>query len=172
MAAVYMMPPESVLSFHGSSIHDVTCVSMKFVSRTSQIVSVIMVWCDQYEGESVNGSQMEVMGLLCVSAGSITGKVSDVHAYIQRLVSVVRMETVLEECTSKWWQCLRSVLPNGDSAWGVYYQMATVLEECTTKEQRSIVRCLWAEGLNAKDIHREMFPVYCGECLSHEVVHS
>jgi hypothetical protein len=34
--------------------------------------------------------------------------------------------------------------------------MATVLEECTIKEQRSVVRFLWAKGPNAKAIHREM----------------
>jgi hypothetical protein len=31
--------------------------------------------------------------------------------------------------------------------------MATVLE-CPTKEQRSVVRFLWAKGLNANDIHK------------------
>jgi hypothetical protein len=35
--------------------------------------------------------------------------------------------------------------------------MATVLEECTTQEQRSVMSFLWAKGLNAKDIHKEMF---------------
>jgi hypothetical protein len=30
---------------------------------------------------------------------------------------------------------------------------------------------LWAEGLNAKDIHKEMFPVYGWECLSRKAVH-
>jgi hypothetical protein len=37
--------------------------------------------------------------------------------------------------------------------------MATVLEEHTTEEQRSIVLFLGggAKGLNAKDIHKEMF---------------
>jgi hypothetical protein len=29
---------------------------------------------------------------------------------------------------------------------------------------------LWAKGLNAKDIHKEMFPVYGGMCLSHKAV--
>jgi hypothetical protein len=29
---------------------------------------------------------------------------------------------------------------------------------------------LWAKGLNAKDIHKEMFPVYDGKCLLHEAV--
>jgi hypothetical protein len=47
--------------------------------------------------------------------------VADSHAHAQRLVSVVKM--------------------------------ATVREECITEERRSFVRFLWAEGLNAKDIH-------------------
>jgi hypothetical protein len=38
--------------------------------------------------------------------------------------------------------------------------MAIVLEECTTEEQRSVVCFLWEKGLNVKDIHKEMFPVY------------
>jgi hypothetical protein len=31
---------------------------------------------------------------------------------------------------------------------------------------------LWAKGLNAKDIHKEMFPAYGGKCLSRKVVRS
>jgi hypothetical protein len=31
---------------------------------------------------------------------------------------------------------------------------------------------LWAKGLNAKDIHKEMFPVYDGKCLLHKGVHN
>jgi hypothetical protein len=38
-------------------------------------------------------------------------------------------------------------------------KMATVFEECTIQGQRSVLRFLWAKGLNAKDIHKEMFPV-------------
>jgi hypothetical protein len=41
--------------------------------------------------------------------------------------------------------------------------MATVLEECTAEQQQSVVRSLWAKGLSAKDIHKEMFPVYGGK---------
>jgi hypothetical protein len=37
--------------------------------------------------------------------------------------------------------------------------MATVLEGYTTKKQRSDVLFLWAKGLNAKYIQKEMFPV-------------
>jgi hypothetical protein len=32
------------------------------------------------------------------------------------------------------------------------------------------VRFLWAKGLNAKDNHKEMLPVYSGKCLSHKAV--
>jgi hypothetical protein len=35
--------------------------------------------------------------------------------------------------------------------------MATVLEKYTTEEHRSVVRLLWAKGLNVKDIRKEMF---------------
>jgi hypothetical protein len=41
--------------------------------------------------------------------------------------------------------------------------MATVLKKFTTEEQRSVVRYfLWVKGLNVKDIHKEMLPVYVG----------
>jgi transposase len=63
-----------------------------------------------------------------------------VHAHVQSLVSVVKIETVLEECPSE--------------------------------EQRSVVRFLWAKGLNAKDIHKEIFPVYDGKCLLLKAVHN
>jgi hypothetical protein len=50
--------------------------------------------------------------------------------------------------------------------------MATVLEVCTTKEHHSVVCFLWAKGLGAKDIHKEMFSVCCGKCLMHKAVHN
>jgi hypothetical protein len=31
---------------------------------------------------------------------------------------------------------------------------------------------LWAKGLNAKDIHKELFPIYGGNCLSRKAVHN
>jgi hypothetical protein len=31
---------------------------------------------------------------------------------------------------------------------------------------------LWGKGLNAKDIHKEMFPIYGGKSLSRKAVHS
>jgi hypothetical protein len=48
--------------------------------------------------------------------------------------------------------------------------MVTVHEECTAKEQNSVVPFLWAKGLSAKDIRKEMFSVNCGKCLLRNVV--
>jgi hypothetical protein len=50
--------------------------------------------------------------------------------------------------------------------------MAIVLEEHTTEKQRSVMLFffLWAKGLTAKDIHKEIIPVYSGKCLSHNAV--
>jgi hypothetical protein len=31
---------------------------------------------------------------------------------------------------------------------------------------------LWAKGLDEKHVHKEMFPVYGGKCLSRKAVHS
>jgi hypothetical protein len=44
--------------------------------------------------------------------------------------------------------------------------------DCANEEQRSIVRFLWAKGLNAKAIHKEMFHIYGGKCLSLKKVHN
>jgi hypothetical protein len=66
--------------------------------------------------------------------------VADAHVHVQRLVSVVKL--------------------------------ATMLEEFTTKEQRSVVCLLWEKGLSGTDIHKEMFPVYGGKCLSRKADHS
>jgi hypothetical protein len=51
-------------------------------------------------------------------------------------------------------------------------KMATVLEEYTTEVQCFVVRFLWAKRLDTKDVHKEMFPVYGGKCLSCKAVHS
>jgi hypothetical protein len=50
--------------------------------------------------------------------------------------------------------------------------MATVLEVCITEEQRSAVRFVWAKELDAKDIHKEMFPACGGKGLSRKAVHN
>jgi hypothetical protein len=34
------------------------------------------------------------------------------------------------------------------------------------------VHILWAKGLNAKEIHKDMFPVYCEKWLLHKEVHN
>jgi hypothetical protein len=47
-----------------------------------------------------------------------------------------------------------------------------VFEECTKDKESSVVRFLWARKLNAKDIHKELFPVYGGKCLSLKAVHN
>jgi hypothetical protein len=48
--------------------------------------------------------------------------------------------------------------------------MATLLEECITKELCPVVSFLWAKGFDAKNIYKEMFPVYVGKCLSCKVI--
>jgi hypothetical protein len=50
-------------------------------------------------------------------------------------------------------------------------KMATMLEYAN-EEQRSVVFFLWAKELNAEGIHKEMFHVYGGKCLSHKAVHN
>jgi hypothetical protein len=50
--------------------------------------------------------------------------------------------------------------------------MATVLNYYITKEQGSAVLFSWTKGLNAMGIHKEIFPVYGGKCLSRKAVHS
>jgi hypothetical protein len=51
--------------------------------------------------------------------------------------------------------------------------MGTMLEEYTTEEQHSVGRFLsWTKVLNAKDIHKEMFPDYGGKCFSCKAVHN
>jgi hypothetical protein len=50
-------------------------------------------------------------------------------------------------------------------------KIATVLEGCTIEKQSFIVPFFpWEKGLNAKDIHKEMFPIYGGKCLWRKAV--
>jgi hypothetical protein len=49
--------------------------------------------------------------------------------------------------------------------------MVSVLGVYTTEERSSVVLFLLAKGLNAKVIHKEIFPVYGGKCLSRKAVH-
>jgi hypothetical protein len=50
--------------------------------------------------------------------------------------------------------------------------METMLEECTTKGKHSVVDFLWAKGLSAKDIYKEMFPVHDGKCVLRKAAHN
>jgi hypothetical protein len=51
--------------------------------------------------------------------------------------------------------------------------MMIVLEECSTEEQRPFALLGGGgRGLNAKDIPKEMLPVYGGKCLSRKAVHN
>jgi hypothetical protein len=51
-------------------------------------------------------------------------------------------------------------------------KMTTVRAECIVEAAFCCAFLLWAKGLNAKDIHKEMLPVYAGKCLSRKAVHS
>ena len=50
--------------------------------------------------------------------------------------------------------------------------MAAPLNTCTTIEQRGVVSFLWAKNMKAKDIHKEMLPVYGKHCLSRQAIHN
>jgi hypothetical protein len=51
-------------------------------------------------------------------------------------------------------------------------KIATLLVECTTEEHNSVVRFCVGKVLNAKDIHKEMFHINGGKCLSRKAVHN
>jgi hypothetical protein len=55
---------------------------------------------------------------------------------------------------------------------GFSSQKSTVLKECTNEEQSSVVRFFVGERTQFKDIHKEIFPVYGGKCLSRRAVHN
>jgi len=50
--------------------------------------------------------------------------------------------------------------------------MAAPLSTCTTIEQRGVVCFLCAKKMEAKDIHKEMLPMYGERCLSCQAVHN
>jgi hypothetical protein len=62
---------------------------------------------------------------------------------------------------SKWRPCLRSVLLKSSVLLCVFV--------CVRMHMRVSVH---VKGLNAKDIHKEMLPVYCWKCLLHKAVHN
>jgi hypothetical protein len=46
------------------------------------------------------------------------------------------------------------------------YNMAAPLSTCTVKEQRSVIRFLWSEGVKPSEIYRRMEVQYGDSCLS------
>jgi hypothetical protein len=88
---------------------------------------------------------MDVIGFLCVSLGSSTVQL---HASLGSRRAYICSEAGFSS-------------QNGDLAWGVYYRRAAIC--CAF---------LWAKGLNAKYIDRNMFSVYVGKCLSRKAVHN
>jgi len=48
--------------------------------------------------------------------------------------------------------------------------MAAHLNTRTTIEQRGAVRFLWEKVMAAKDIHKEMLPMYGEHCLSRQTI--
>jgi hypothetical protein len=55
---------------------------------------------------------------------------------------------------------------------GVHEHIQRLVSVVRMVNVRSVVRFLWIKRLSAKDIHKEMFPVYGGKCLSHKAVHN
>ena len=50
--------------------------------------------------------------------------------------------------------------------------MAAPLKTCTMIEQRGVVWFLWAKDMAAKDINKEMLPMYSEHCRSDQAVHN
>ena len=50
--------------------------------------------------------------------------------------------------------------------------MAAPLNTCTIIEQSGVVRFLWAKRMAAKDIDKEMLPIYGEHCPSRQAVHN
>ena len=50
--------------------------------------------------------------------------------------------------------------------------MAAPLSTCTKIEQLGVVRFLWAKNMEAKDILKEMLPMYGEHWLSRQAVHN
>jgi transposase len=97
--------------------------------------------------QATNGSKtavMNVIGFLCASLGKSTVQL---HDSLGSRHACACSEAVFNS-------------QNGNSAWGMYYWTAAFCHVF-----------LWAKGLNAKDIHKEMFPVNSRKCFSYKGVH-
>jgi hypothetical protein len=49
--------------------------------------------------------------------------------------------------------------------------MAAPLNTCTTIEQRGVGRILWAKNMEAKDIHKEMLPIWAAFLCDYPLLH-
>jgi hypothetical protein len=49
---------------------------------------------------------------------------------------------------------------------------APLMSTCTKIEQRDVVRFFFLFNMEAKDIHKEMLPMYGEHCLSRQAVHN
>jgi hypothetical protein len=79
---------------------------------------------------------MDVISFLRVSIGSSTVQLADAHAHVQRLVSVVKMATVLEECTPEEQDSIVRFLWKKDSMQRIFIQkyfLFTVGSICPVK---------------------------------------
>jgi hypothetical protein len=88
---------------------------------------------------------MHVIGFLCVSLGSSTVQLHDSLGSRRAF-----------ECSEAGFSS-----QNGDCVWRVYYRTAAFC--CTF---------LWTKRLNAKDIYKEIVPVYGEKYLSRKAVHN
>jgi hypothetical protein len=106
--------------------------------------NVLFGW-NFYEGEWANSSKIELISFLCPSLGSSTIQLHD------NLGSRSACPCSKTGFSSQ----------NGGHVGGVYYR-------------RAVSYCAFfcgEKGLNAKDIHSEMFAVYGEKCLSRKAVH-
>jgi hypothetical protein len=90
---------------------------------------------------------MDVISFLCVSLGSSTVRLHDSLG--------IRRECACSEA-------------GFSSQYDPYLRLRAVLP----KSRVLLSVCLWTKELGAKDIHKEMFPVYGGKCLLRKAVHS
>jgi hypothetical protein len=126
-------------------MHNVLVRKIKISAPRYYMYFVLRGRVSKYDTNGSKKAVMDVISIFYVSLGSSTVQIHDSlgnrqYAHVQRLVSVVKM--------------------------------ATVLEEYTTEEQHSVVRFMWVKELGAKVIHKEMFPVYSGTCLSRKTIHN
>jgi hypothetical protein len=117
------------------------------VTGLSRVYYIYIYIRGRVSKQVTNGSKTAVMNVIVflrVSLGSSTVQLYDRHSRCACAYSEAGFNS-----------------QHGDRAWRLYNRRAAFC--CAF---------LWAKGLNAKDIHKEMCPVYGGKCLSRKAVHS